>query len=152
MQFRITSSKAVPSKTTMSILECILVNASENEIKLTANDMDLGIETCIEGDIIEKGIIALDAKIFLDMGFYIGVGGVMTFKNSKIDEVIKEIPLDRLLLETDAPFLTPEPFRKYSNEPKYIRTIGEYLANLKGVSLDEVSTQTEENIKNIFDI
>lgn len=92
------------------------------------------------------------ANIYMKMGYYIGVGGVMTFKNSKIDEVIKEIPLDRLLLETDAPFLTPEPFRKYSNEPKYIRTIGEYLANLKGVSLDEVSTQTEENIKNIFGI
>lgn len=92
------------------------------------------------------------ANIYMKIGYYIGVGGVMTFKNSKIDEVIKEIPLDRLLLETDAPFLTPEPFRKYSNEPKYIRTIGEYLANLKGVSLDEVSTQTEENIKNIFGI
>lgn len=92
------------------------------------------------------------ANIYMKMGYYIGVGGVMTFKNSKIDEVIKEIPLDRLLLETDAPFLTPEPFRKYSNEPKYIRTIGEYLANLKDVSLDEVSTQTEENIKNIFGI
>lgn len=92
------------------------------------------------------------ANIYMKMGYYIGVGGVMTFKNSKIDEVIKEIPLDRLLLETDAPFLTPEPFRKYSNEPKYIRTIGEHLANLKGVSLDEVSSQTEENIKNIFGI
>lgn len=92
------------------------------------------------------------AKILLDMGYYIGVGGVMTFKNSKIDEVIKEIPLDRLLLETDSPFLTPEPFRKYSNEPKYIYTIAEYLAKLKGVSLEEVSRQTEENIRNLFNI
>ena len=60
-------SKAVPSKTTMSILECILVDASKGVIKLTANDMELGIETTIEGDIIEKGIIALDAKIFLEI-------------------------------------------------------------------------------------
>ena len=60
-------SKAVPSKTTMPILECILIDASSNEIKLTANDMDLGIETIIEGDIIEKGIIAIDAKILLEM-------------------------------------------------------------------------------------
>ena len=59
--------KAVPSKTTMSILECILIDASKGEIKLTANDMELGIETIIEGEIIEKGIIALDAKIFLEM-------------------------------------------------------------------------------------
>lgn len=57
-----TVSKAVPSKTTMSILECILVDATNGEIKLTANDMELGIETTIEGQIVEKGIIALDAK------------------------------------------------------------------------------------------
>lgn len=60
-------SKAVPNKTTMSILECILVDATKNVISLTANDMELGIETIIEGDIVEKGIIALDAKIFLDI-------------------------------------------------------------------------------------
>lgn len=62
-----TVSKAVPNKTTMSILECILVDASRGVITLTANDMELGIETTIEGEIIEKGIIALDAKIFLDI-------------------------------------------------------------------------------------
>ena len=60
-------SKAVPSKTTMSILECILVDTTNGEIKLTANDMELGIETTIEGQIVEKGIIALDAKIFLEI-------------------------------------------------------------------------------------
>lgn len=60
-------SKAVPNKTTMSILECILIDASQGMITLTANDMDLGIETVIEGDILEEGIIALDAKNFLDM-------------------------------------------------------------------------------------
>ncbi len=60
-------SKAVPSKTTMSILECIMVDTRDGEIKLTANDMELGIETVIDGEIIEKGMIALDAKIFLDI-------------------------------------------------------------------------------------
>mgnify|MGYP002624837108 CR=1 FL=1 len=60
-------SKAVPNRTTMSILECILVDASKDVIKLTANDMELGIETTIDGEIVEKGIIALDAKIFLDI-------------------------------------------------------------------------------------
>lgn len=62
-----TVSKAVPNKTTMSILECILVDATNGEIKLTANDMELGIETVIQGEIIEQGTIALDAKIFLDI-------------------------------------------------------------------------------------
>lgn len=57
-------SKAVPSKTTMSILECILIDASTNEIKFTANDMELGIETKVEGTIAEKGIVAIDAKVF----------------------------------------------------------------------------------------
>lgn len=61
-----TVSKAVPNKTTMSILQCILVNASK-EIRLTANDMELGIETIVEGDIIEPGTVALDAKTFLDI-------------------------------------------------------------------------------------
>ena len=74
-------SKAVPSKTTMPILECILVDASLNEIKLTANDMDLGIETIIEGDIVEKGIIALDAKIFL--------------------EIVRKLPDNDVTIETD---------------------------------------------------
>lgn len=60
-------SKAVPSKTTMSILECILIDASTNEIKLTANDMELGIETKIEGDIVQKGIIAVEAKVFSEI-------------------------------------------------------------------------------------
>ena len=60
-------SKAVPSKTTMSILECILVDVRNGEIKLSANDMELGIETKIEGEILEKGMIALDAKIFLEI-------------------------------------------------------------------------------------
>ena len=60
-------SKAVPSKTTMSILECVLIDASAGIIKLTANDMELGIETIIEGEIIEKGIIALEAKLFSDI-------------------------------------------------------------------------------------
>lgn len=92
------------------------------------------------------------ANILINMGFYIGVGGVMTFKNSKIDTIIKEIPLDRIILETDSPYLTPEPFRKYSNEPKYIKTIAEYLASLKNISLEEVSRVTEKNVRDLYNI
>lgn len=79
-------SKAVPSRTTMAILECILIDASANEIKLTANDMELGIETKIEGDIIERGIIALDAKIFSD--------------------IVRKLPDNEVVIETDASFKT----------------------------------------------
>lgn len=79
-------SKAVPSRTTMAILECILIDASTNEIKLTANDMELGIETKIEGEIIEKGIIALDAKIF--------------------SEIVRKLPDNDVVIETDSNFKT----------------------------------------------
>ncbi len=79
-------SKAVPNKTTMSILECILIDATGRNIKLIANDMELGIETIIEGDIVEKGQIALDAKIFLD--------------------IVRKLPDNQVILETDKSFKT----------------------------------------------
>lgn len=79
-------SRAVSSKTTMSILECIMVDASKGRITLTANDMDLGIETIIEGEIVEKGVIALDAKIFL--------------------EIVRKLPDSDIIIETDSSFKT----------------------------------------------
>jgi len=79
-------SKAVPTRTTMAILECILIDASTDEIKLLANDMELGIETMIDGDIIENGIIALDAKIF--------------------SEIVRKLPDNEVVIETDASFKT----------------------------------------------
>ena len=79
-------SKAVPTRTTMAILECILIDASANEIKLTANDMELGIETKIEGEIAERGIIALDAKIF--------------------SEIVRKLPDSDVVIETDSNFKT----------------------------------------------
>lgn len=79
-------SKAVPNKTTMSILECILIDATKGVITLTANDMELGIETTIDGDIIEKGIIALDAKIFLD--------------------IVRKLPDSDITIETDSSYKT----------------------------------------------
>ena len=81
-----TVSKAVPNKTTMSILECILVDASRGEIKLTANDMELGIETIIEGKIEERGVIALDAKIFL--------------------EIVRKLPDSDITIQTDESYKT----------------------------------------------
>ena len=79
-------SKAVPTRTTMAILECILIDASANEIKLMANDMELGIETIIDGTIEERGIIALDAKIF--------------------SEIVRKLPDNDVTIETDASFKT----------------------------------------------
>lgn len=92
------------------------------------------------------------AKEYIKMGFSLGVGGVLTFKNSRLFEVIKEIPLEYIVLETDSPFLTPEPFRKYKNESKYIPVIAESLASFKGVSVEEVMNTTTKNARQIFDI
>lgn len=92
------------------------------------------------------------AHEYIKMGFSLGVGGVLTFKNSRIHEVIKEIPLEYIVLETDAPFLAPEPYRKYKNESKYIPVIAKSLAGFKGVPLEEVRDVTTKNAKRIFDI
>ena len=92
------------------------------------------------------------AEIYLKMGYYIGVGGVLTFKNANIKDVIVKLPLDRLLLETDSPFLAPTPKRGETNEPANIPLIADFLANLKGISIDEVSKQTEENVNKLCNI
>ena len=90
------------------------------------------------------------AQIYLKMGYYIGVGGVVTFKNANIKDVIKEIPLDRLLLETDSPFLSPEPVRGKTNEPANVKHVAEFIADLKGVEVEELSKITEENVNRLF--
>ena len=92
------------------------------------------------------------AEIYLKMGYYIGVGGVLTFKNANIKDVIVKLPLDRLLLETDSPFLAPTPKRGETNEPANIPLIANFLANIKGISIEEVSKQTENNINKLFNI
>ena len=90
------------------------------------------------------------AREYIKMGYYIGVGGVVTFKKANLKDVIKELPMDRILLETDSPYLSPEPFRGQDNEPKNVRVIAEFIANLKEISLEEVSRITEENVNIIF--
>jgi TatD DNase family protein len=92
------------------------------------------------------------AQIYLKMGFYIGVGGVITFKNANIKDVIKEIPLDRLLLETDSPFLAPVPKRGETNEPANVKYVAEFLAELKEIELEELSKITESNVNTLFKI
>ena len=88
-----------------------------------------------------------------DLNFYISLGGPVTFKNAKKPkEVAKEISLDHLLIETDCPFLAPHPNRGKRNEPAYVKLVAEQIAELKGVSFEEVATKTTENAKKLFDI
>ncbi len=86
-------------------------------------------------------------------GYYLGIGGVVTFKNAKvIKEVVKEVPLANIVLETDCPYLTPHPFRGEQNEPSYIPLIAREIANLKDISLDEVASVTTANANKIFNL
>lgn len=87
----------------------------------------------------------------LDLGFYISISGIVTFKNAgNLREIAKQTPLDRLLIETDSPYLAPVPHRGKSNEPAYVRHVAEFLADLRHLSYEEVATATTENFKNLF--
>jgi len=91
------------------------------------------------------------AKKAIDMGFYISISGIVTFKNaSELRDVVKALPLDRLLVETDAPYLAPVPHRGKENQPAYVRDVAQYIADLKGVSLEELARVTSDNFYQLF--
>lgn len=93
------------------------------------------------------------AKICRERGYYLGIGGVVTFSNAvKLRDIVKEVPLENLVLETDSPYLTPHPFRGKPNEPKYIPLIAEKIAEIKGVSLERVAEITSLNAQEFFEI
>ncbi len=90
---------------------------------------------------------------FIKIGFSIGIGGVSTFKNAKnIVDVIKYIPLEYIILETDSPYLTPEPYRGKKNEPMYIPIIAKRVADIKGLDIKEIERTTTDNARRLFDI
>ena len=92
------------------------------------------------------------AKIYISMGYYLGIGGVVTFKNSNLYKVVEEVGLDHILLETDSPYLAPVPYRGTKNSSKNIPIIAEYIANVLNCSLEDVSNCTNSNVSNLFDL
>jgi TatD DNase family protein len=102
-----------------------------------------GIFHCFGGTVEE-------ARQITDMGFYLGIGGVVTYKNSGLAEVIKDISLNHIVLETDAPYLSPTPYRGKRNESSYLKNIVEKIADIKQCSFEEVAEQTTKNAKKIF--
>jgi TatD DNase family protein len=93
------------------------------------------------------------AKEYLKMGFYLSIGGPVTFKKAPIQwEVAQNIPLDRLLVETDSPYLAPEPMRGHRNEPALLRYVAEKIASLRNISLEELAEATTQNAKDIYRI
>ena len=115
------------------------------EIIEELNDKNLrGVFHCFTGNID-------DAQRVINLGdFYLGIGGVLTFKNSGLDKTISEVDLQHLILETDAPYLAPTPFRGKRNESKYIINIAERLADVHKINIKEVAEITTENAKILF--
>lgn len=104
-----------------------------------------GIFHCFTGNLQQ-------AQQAINLGFKLGIGGVVTFKKSGLDAVVKEIPLEHIVLETDAPYLAPSPFRGKENESSYLHYIAQKVADLHEVTIDKVAKITTENSKNIFGI
>lgn len=93
------------------------------------------------------------ADAAIELGFYISFSGIVTFKSAKdLQQVARTIPLERMLIETDSPYLAPVPFRGKTNEPGYVRHVGEFIADLRGISAAEVARQTSDNFFKLFGI
>ena len=91
------------------------------------------------------------AKRALDLNFYISFSGIVTFNSAKdLKEVAKKMPKEKMLIETDSPYLAPVPFRGKSNQPAYVKHVAEHIAELRGVHLEEVGEVTTENFFNLF--
>lgn len=122
-----------------SIEECIawVKKYPQNSLK--------GVFHCFSGS-------AGQARQITEMGFYLGIGGVLTFKNAGLDKVLKEIPLNNIVLETDAPYLAPVPFRGKRNECSYLKYVVEKLSQIKDVSGKEIEEITTQNAKELFNI
>jgi len=104
-----------------------------------------GVMHCFPGDVEE-------AKWFVEYGFMLGIGGVVTYKNAAMAEVVKQIDLRHLILETDAPYLTPMPNRGVKNEPRYLSLIAEKIATLKNLTVELVAQQTTQNARVLFNL
>ena len=91
------------------------------------------------------------AEAALAMNYYISISGIVTFKNAQtLRDVVKQIPLDRLLVETDSPYLAPMPYRGKSNEPKFVKEVAQYIADLRAIPLDDFYKITGENVFRLF--
>ena len=133
----------------MNLPVVIHVRNSFNEVyKIVKEEQDgrlRGIFHCFTGD-------AVEAKKVIDLGFFLGVGGVVTFKNSNLDEVISGYSLSNIVLETDSPYLAPVPKRGRRNESSYLVYIAQKVAEIFNVPIEEVARTTTENARNLFGV
>ena len=124
-------------------------DAAEDTMKI----MEKAYEDGIKGVIHCYSYSPEMAQEYVKMGYYIGVGGVVTFKNSKkLKEIVEEIPLESIVLETDCPYLAPTPFRGKRNSSLYLPYVVEAIAELKGISAEQVIEQTEKNARDLYQL
>ncbi len=157
--------KRVPKETQQRVFEAQLEIASAQGLPVIIHDRDAHADTlatlrtwvnggtapsapgvlhCFSGDLPM-------AREALDLGFYLGVDGPVTYKKAlDLQELVAVLPINRLLIETDAPFLTPHPHRGKRNEPAYVRLVAEQIAQLHNMTLDQVAAQTTRNVRTLF--
>jgi TatD DNase family protein len=104
-----------------------------------------GVFHCFTGNVAQ-------AEAIMKLGLYLGVGGVVTFKNGGVDKTLAEISLERIILETDAPYLAPIPYRGKRNESAYVQEVAAKLASIKGLSLAKIASITSENARKLFNL
>jgi len=130
-------------------LDIPVVIHSRDAVEDTINilkEFDLtGVIHCFSGSVET-------AKIYTSMGYMLGIGGVVTFKNSNLYKVVEEVGLKNIVLETDSPYLAPTPFRGQKNSSKYIPLIAEKVSNILGISIEEVGFETTKNACSMFDL
>lgn len=133
------------SKKTQKPLIVHMRQATEDTLRILREEhAEAGVMHCFTEDWAA-------AKAALDLGFYISFSGIVTFQNAKIiQEVAKTIPLEKMLIETDSPYLAPVPFRGKPNQPGYVRYVAEYIAALRQITVEELAEQTTKNFFELF--
>jgi len=126
----------IHSRETIDILIDLMQNIDDDRL--------FGIFHCFTGT-------AAQAESIIDLGFMLGIGGVATFKNAGLDKTLTDVPLEKLVLETDSPYLAPAPFRGKRNESSYLIQVAQKLATIYGVGLDTVAQITTQNAQMVFD-
>lgn len=122
-------------------------SAAEDTLRIMREE-----QAALVGGVMHCFTESLDvARQAIEMGFYISFSGIVTFKNAvALKEVAKQVPLDRILVETDSPYLAPVPYRGKTNQPAYVKYVAEEVANLRGISYEELAKATTENFFRLF--
>ena len=130
-----------------ALVDLNAIKANVETLKKTSGTNLLAV---VKADAYGHGLLPV-AKAALDVGFYISLSGILTFKTAQdLRDVASYVPLDRLLIETDSPYLAPVPYRGKTNTPAYVPHVAECLASVKGVSIETVADQTTANFHTLF--